>query len=152
MAALIGNGEPGPWGLAAIGIALFVAFAYASRRAAGGDDPARVAAVVGSTVLTLASGVALLGALWLFGLKCDESCDENVVPEVRSGEWWHTMDAWQWGAQLAAAAVVFAALLAATALTARRRHAAAVGCVAAAGLCFAAWVALVAPLGNAFGV
>jgi hypothetical protein len=71
---------------------------------------------------------------------CQENCQPTPGP------------AWQRNAQLALALIGLALLLGALNRTAYRRHSAAFGLVAAAGACFAGWVASVGPLGDRFGV
>ena len=91
-------------------------------------------------------------ASYLSLAKCDESCDENLSPEVRRGEWWHTLDAWQWKAQLALALAALVAALATLVLPLLHRHTAGIVAVALGLAAFCAWALLVSPLGDQFGI
>lgn len=134
-------------GLAAL--AVFVALAEAARR---GSDSARTAAAIEAALLIALACVSVLVAAALLELKCDESCDENLSAEARSGEWWHTLDAWQWSAQLVVALVGLAAVIAALAFVARRRYRRASASMVLAAGAFAAWAAFLAPLGDGLGI
>ena len=83
IAALVGDGSPGPVGLAFIGIVLVAVFARLSRAAAEGNETARLGAIVQVVALSAAGGLALLAAVFLVGLKCDETCQID-------GHWWDT--------------------------------------------------------------
>lgn len=118
-------------------------------------DGRRWAGVIGALeglLFVCGAGVASLLGLVLLGMKCDESCDENVVPEARSGEWWHTLDAWQWNVQ---AVLIFTTLFIAVltvALPASRRYRAAIVAAVVGVALFCAWALLIAPLGDQFGI
>jgi uncharacterized membrane protein YbhN (UPF0104 family) len=130
-------------------LAVFVRLAEAARR---GSDSARTAAVIEAAILIALASLGVLLAAALLDLKCDESCDENLSAEVRSGEWWHTLDAWQWGAQFGVAVIGLVAVISALVFLVHRRYRwASVGMVLAAGA-FAAWAAFLAPLGGGLGI
>jgi hypothetical protein len=118
-------------------------------------DGRRWAGILGALeglLFVCGTGVASLLGLVLLGMKCDESCDENVSPEARSGEWWHTLDAWQWEVQ---AALIFTTLFVAVltvALPASRRYRAAIAAVVVGLVTLCAWALLIAPLGDQFGI
>lgn len=139
-------------GLAAAAVAIVGSFAIACIRAASGSRWAHRLALVATIVLVAAAGLAMLAALYLSALTCDESCDENSLPAFRSGDWWQTQDAWQWTGQLVAALAGLACLTLAMLLVAARRHRAAIVAVVLAAACFAAWAAFLAPLGDALGI
>jgi hypothetical protein len=129
-----------------IGLLCLAAFIGLSEAAQPGDEISRAGALIESSVLTLLAAYGVLGALILASLKCDESCYDE------SGEWWHTLDAWQWPAQLVVAVAGFAAIVAAFAWTIRRRHRAASASMVVAAASFGAWAAFLAPLGNGLGI
>ena len=80
-------------------------------------------------VVAISGWAALVGWLWGFGLKCDESCSDI------GGAWREDSDAWQWSALgWSGIGVLSCALLLFTALIARRR--------ALAWLAAGGWVAL----------
>lgn len=145
IAALIGDGSPGPLGLGLTGIVLVAAFALLSRAAAEGSEMARFAAIIQVLALSAAGALALYVAFYLLGLKCDEACQ-------LAGDWWLTEDAWQWWGQLIVAGLGLIALLLAGWQTVRRRHREATASVVASAVCFAVWTAFLAPLGNELGV
>jgi hypothetical protein len=120
--------------------------------AAGGSRGAGMVGALEGLLFAAGTGVAGLAALFWLGLKCDESCDENLTPEAQSGEWWHTLDAWQWKAQAALALVAFVAALAAVVLPIVRSHRAAIGAVVLGLAAFCAWALMIAPLGDQFGI
>jgi hypothetical protein len=135
--------------LAAVVLGTYVPLMLA---AAGGRRWAGIVGAVEGFLFVCGAGFASLLGLVLLGMKCDESCDENVVPEARSGEWWHTLDAWQWKAQ---AALVFTTLFVSVltvALPASRRYWAAIAAVVVGLATFCAWALLIAPLGDQFGI
>ena len=85
-------------------------------------------------------------------MKCDESRDENAGPEYRSGEWWHTLDAWQWYAQFAVAVLGLAAVCAALVAVTRHQYRPATAFMVVAAGAFGAWAAFLAPLGDGLGI
>ena len=101
-----------------------------------------------------AVGVGVIGVLcalalsfvasFLDALRCDESCNENLVPSARTPGWHNTIHAWQWDAQLALALAALAAVLIASVLVGVRRGRAATGVAALAAGCAIAWAVLVA--------
>jgi hypothetical protein len=116
-------------------------------------DGRRGAAFLGALeglLFAAGTGIASLAALFWLGMKCDESCDENL--EAPSGDWWHTLDAWQWEAQAALAGAAFVAALAAVVLPLVRRYRAAMIAVVLGLAAFCAWALLMAPLGDQFGI
>jgi hypothetical protein len=137
-----------------VGLALVVLGTYVPLMltASGGSRGAAVLGAVEGALFVVGTGFASLVALFYLGLKCDESCDENLTPEAQSGEWWHTLDAWQWKAQAALALVAFVAALAAVVLPIVRSHRAAIGAVVLGVAAFCAWALMMAPLGDQFGI
>jgi hypothetical protein len=118
-------------------------------------DGRRWAGIVGALegLLFLAgTGFASLLGLVLFGMKCDESCDENVVPEARSGEWWHTLDAPQWTIQALLIWTTLGITILTVALPASRRYYLAIAAAVLGLATFCAWALLIAPLGDQFGI
>jgi hypothetical protein len=103
-------------------------------------------------LFAVGSGIAGLAALFWLGLKCDESCTEPGSPTEQAGEWWHTLDAWQWEAQAALALTAFVAALAAVVLPLVRWYRTAVVVVVVGLAAFCAWALLLAPLGDQFGI
>jgi hypothetical protein len=135
--------------LAAAAVALFWRL---SSLASEGHEAARQVAIAETAVLLIPAAFGLFLAWIFWGLRCDESCDESYVPSARSGEWWHTTDAWQWSAQFGVALIGTAAIVAALVYTVRRRHDRAPIALATAGICFGAWAVLLAPLGDGLGI
>ena len=135
--------------LAVIVLGTYVPLMHA---AAGGSRAARILGALEGLLFVVGTGFAGLVAWVFFAMKCDESCDENVVPEARSGEWWHTLDAWQWEAQLALAVVALLASVAAVALPVERRYYAAMASVVLGLAAFCSWALMMAPLGHQFGI
>src|SRR5688572_10342065 len=118
-------------------------------------DGRRGAAFLGALeglLFAAGTGLASLAALFWLGLKCDESCTEPGSPTEQAGEWWHTIDAWQWEAQAALAAAALVASLAAVVLPLMRRYYAAMAAVIVGLAAFCAWALLMAPLGDQFGI
>jgi hypothetical protein len=118
-------------------------------------DGRRGAAVLGALEGLLfagGTGFASLAAFFWLGLKCDESCTEPGSPTEQAGEWWHTLDAWQWEAQAAFAFVAFAAALATIVLPLVRWYRVAIVAVVLGLGAFCAWALLMAPLGHQFGI
>jgi hypothetical protein len=120
--------------------------------ASTGSQGAAVAGGVEALLFAAGTGFSVLFAFLLVGLKCDESCDENLSPEVQRGTWWHTLDAWQWNAQLALAVGAFLTTVAAFVLVTRKRYRAALAVVGIGLALFCSWALLLAPLGDAFGI
>ncbi|HEY3183851.1 MAG TPA: hypothetical protein VGJ77_13505 [Gaiellaceae bacterium] len=74
----------------------------------------RIAALVPLAGYLVGAGFAFLVTLFLFGIRCDESCDS-------SGAWEQNPDAWQWWIVLAVGIANVLAALAVVALTATPR-------------------------------
>jgi hypothetical protein len=101
-----------------------------------------------------AVGLGVIGALCAFALvyvaglfdalRCDENCNENLVPSARTPGWQNTIHAWQWEAQWDLALAVLAAVTLATILAGVRRGRAATGAAGLAAACAVAWAVLVA--------
>jgi hypothetical protein len=119
--------------------------------ASGGNRGARVLGALEGLLFTVGTGVAGLAALYWLGLKCDEACDRDP-PEMRTDEWWHTLDAWQWEAQAAFAVVALVAALATVVLPVVRWYRTAILAVLVGLAAFCAWALLMAPLGDQFGI
>jgi hypothetical protein len=119
--------------------------------ASGGSRGARVLGALEGLLFTVGTGVAGLAALFWLGLKCDEACDRDP-PDMRTDEWWHTLDAWQWEAQAAFALVAFVAALATVVLPLVRWYRTAIFAVLVGLAAFCAWALLMAPLGDQFGI
>jgi hypothetical protein len=119
--------------------------------ASGGSRGARVLGALEGLLFTVGTGVAGLAALFWLGLKCDEACDRDP-PEMRTDEWWHTLDGWQWEAQAAFALVAFVAALATVVLPLVRWYRTAIFAVLVGLAAFCAWALLMAPLGDQFGI
>ena len=102
----------------------------------------------GAAYAAAAAGAVLLGllvlfALLIFGLRCDESCNEGLVPSVRRAGWKHSSGSWEWGAQLALALTAFATGLLPIVLLRFRRSRGAVVAAAATEALVIAWVLFV---------
>jgi hypothetical protein len=77
-------------------------------------------------------------------LRCYESWDDGLSPEVRSGGRWHSATDWQWTAQLVLALIGFCCVVAAVHFTTRREYRRAV-LVGGFGLAlYGVWVRLLA--------
>jgi hypothetical protein len=137
-----------------VGLAIVVLGTYVPLMlsAAGGSRSARVLGAIEGLLFTAGAGFASLAALFWLGLKCDESCTDPGSPTALAGEWWHTLDAWQWEAQAALAFTAFAAALASFVLPLARRYRTAVLVVVLGLAAFCAWALLMAPLGHQFGI
>jgi hypothetical protein len=136
-------------GLGLLGLMAFVALAEAAR---DGKAAARAGVLIEAAILLPLAWVAVAFAVELRALGCDESCDENLSPDVRSGDWWHTQDAWQWSGQVAIAGIGAVAVVAAFAAATRARYRAATALLVLAATSFGVWAALLAPLGNRLGI
>lgn len=134
-------------GLLALGC--FVALAESARL---GSAAARVGALLESALLAALGGFGVLAAFALNAMGCDERCDENLSPEVRTGHWWHSQDAWQWWGQILVASLGAMAVIAALVAVASKRYRAAIALMTFAAACFGAWAAVLAPLGNGLGI
>jgi hypothetical protein len=138
--------------LVALVLLVLVTYGPLMGAASRGSTAATVVGALEAALFVVGAGFAGLLALVLLGMKCDESCDENVVPEARSHEWWHTLDAWQWQAQAALALTAFAAAVIAFGFTVARKSRTALACVVLGLAAFCAWALMIAPLGDAFGI
>jgi hypothetical protein len=128
-----------------------------NRRSAGeaarrGVADARVIALVEAGVLVPLAGVGAFAGLILWGIKCDGSCEEGALPEYRTGEWWHTQDAWQWPTQFLVAAAGFGLICTAFVWASTKHYRRASIAMTLAAACFGAWAAFLAPLGNGLGI
>jgi hypothetical protein len=119
--------------------------------AAGGSRGAGMVGALEGLLFAAGTGVAGLAALFWLGLKCDEACDKDP-PDMRTDEWWRTLDAWQWEAQAVFALVAFVAALATVVLPLVRRYRGAMFAVVVGLAAFCAWALLMAPLGEQFGI
>jgi hypothetical protein len=119
--------------------------------AAGGSRGAGMVGALEGLLFAAGTGVAGLAALFWLGLKCDEACDKDP-PDMRTDEWWRTLDAWQWEAQAVFALVAFVAALATVVLPLVRRYRGAMIAVVVGLAAFCAWALLMAPLGEQFGI
>jgi hypothetical protein len=121
-------------------------------RAADGRRWAAILGALEGLAFVGGTGFASLLGLYLLGAKCDESCVDPLYPDPRSDEWWHTLDAPQWGIQ---AALIFTTLFVAVltvALPASRRYYLAIAAAVVGLATFSAWALLIAPLGEQFGI
>lgn len=132
--------------LSAVGLSLPL-FVYLCYRARAGSSFARALAVGQAALSTGVLSLVVLDATAMLVLRCDEACDENLLPAFRSGRWWDTSDAWQWDAQALVALSGLTAGAAAIIAIARRRHARATAAFALAVACLVGWSVLVAPIG-----
>jgi hypothetical protein len=137
-----------------VGLAIVVLGTYAPlmHAAAGGSRVARALGALEGLLFAVSTGFAGLVALVWLGLKCDESCTEPGSPTEQAGEWWHTLDAWQWEAQAVLAAAALLASLGAVVLPLVRRYYTAMVVVVIGLAAFCAWALLMAPLGDQFGI
>jgi hypothetical protein len=120
--------------------------------AARGSHSSRVLGALEGLLFVAGTGLAGLAALFWLGLKCDESCTEPGSPTEQAGEWWHTLDAWQWEAQAAFALVALVAALATIVLPLVRWYRTAIVAVVFGLAAFCAWALIMAPLGEQFGI
>lgn len=137
-----------------VGLAVVVLGTYVPLmlHASGGRRGAAFLGAFEGALFVAGTGFASLLAAYLSVAKCDESCDENLSPEVQRGEWWHTLEAWQWKAQLAFALTALVAALATVVLPLLRRHTAAIVAVVLGLAAFCAWALMISPLGDQFGI
>jgi len=119
--------------------------------ASGGRRGAGILGALEGLLFAAGTGSAGLVALFYLALKCDDTCDKDP-PDMRTGEWWRTLEAWQWEAQAALAAGAFVASLAAVVLPLVRWYYAAIAVVVLGLATFCAWALLMAPLGDQFGI
>ena len=119
--------------------------------AARGKRRARVFGALEGLLFTCGTGFAGLVAMAFLVLKCDDTCDQDPEP-FRTGDWWRTLDAWEWEAQAALALVAFLAALATLVLPLVRWYLAAIAAALLGLAAFCAWALLVAPLGEQFGI
>jgi hypothetical protein len=138
--------------LIALAVVVLGTFGLLMTSAAAGSRGAAVVGALEALLFVAGTFFAALLSLLLFGMKCDESCDENLVPEARSGEWWHTLDAWQWNVQFILALAAFVATAVAFGLVIGTRYRAALITVGTALTLFCGWALIVAPLGDRFGI
>jgi hypothetical protein len=136
-------------GLAVIVLGTYLPLMHA---AAGGSRTARFLGALEAVLFAVGTGIAALAALFWLGLKCDESCTEPGSPTALAGEWWHTLDAWQWEAQAALAAAALLASLGAVVLPLVRRYYTAMAIIVIGLAAFCAWALMMAPLGHQFGI
>jgi hypothetical protein len=120
--------------------------------AARGSRSSRVLGALEGLLFVGGTGLAALAALAWLGLKCNESCTEPGSPTDQAGEWWHTLDAWEWEAQAALAVIAFVAALATFVLPLVRWYYAAIAALLLGLAAFNAWALLLAPLGEQFGI
>src|SRR5918998_294154 len=76
-----------------------------------------------------------------------ESGYEDTSPDVRGGEWWHTLDAVEWKVQAALIWTTLAVAILPVALPASRRYYLAIAAAVVGLATFCAWGLLIAPLG-----
>jgi hypothetical protein len=138
--------------LVALAIVVLGTFWPLMTSAASGSRGAAVAGAFEALLLVAGTVIAGSVSLLYLGMKCDESCDENLSPEVRSGRWWHTLDAWQWNVQFVLALAALVAAMSAFGLVLGRRYQAALIVVAVGLGLFFGWALILAPLGDAFGL
>jgi hypothetical protein len=136
-----------------VGLAIVVLGTYVPLmlHAAGGRRGAAFLGALEGASFAVGTGFAGLVALFYLALKCDDSCDSDPV-SMRTGEWWRTLEAWQWEAQAALAGAAFLASLAAVVLPLVRWYYAAIAVVVLGLAAFCAWALLMAPLGDQFGI
>jgi hypothetical protein len=110
--------------LAVAALAIFIPLARARRRGW---------LIAESLVLTLAAGFTLLFSLIVWGLTCDESCDD------RSSLWQDDPDAWQWTAQAIVAAAGFVAVISALVFVLVRSYRSAMVAMSLGSGAYATW-------------
>lgn len=88
--------------------------------------------------------VLWFSATYVNGLRCDESCNENLVPDARTPGWRHWAHSWQWDAlPVLAALAVIATAVAWFALVSRKSRSAAAS-LAISAILAGAWLMLAA--------
>ena len=123
------------WSLLIIGVSL----AYAATELVA---PRAVALPVAWVAVLPAAGIAWAAAI-LLALRCDESCNDNLIPSAREPGWTHWIHSWQWYLQFSFATVgLVAAIAAAAAFVLRRRTVARVLAALAAGSAIAWAIAI----------
>lgn len=138
--------------LVALVVVVLGTYAPLMHAASGGNAVARALGALEGLAFVAGTAVASLLAAYLSVAKCDESCTEEGSPTEQAGEWWHTLDAWQWKAQLVLALIALAAAFATLVLPLIRKQGAAVGAAVIGLAAFCAWALLIAPLGDQFGI
>lgn len=136
-------------GLAVVVLGTYVPLMLAAAR---GSRRSRVLGALEGLLFVGGAGFAGLAALASISLKCDESCTEPGSPTEQAGEWWHTLDAWEWEAQAALALVAFVAALATMVLPLVRWYYAAIAAAVLGLAALCAWALMMAPLGEQFGI
>ena len=134
--------------LAVVVLGTYVPFMLAAAR---GSRRSRILGALEGLLFTVGTGFAGLVAMAFLALKCDDTCDQDPEP-FRTGDWWRTLDAWEWEAQAALALVAFLAALATLVLPLVRWYLAAIAAALLGLAAFCAWALLVAPLGEQFGI
>jgi hypothetical protein len=123
------------WSLLIVGVSL----AYAATELLA---PRAVAVAFAWVAVLPAAGITWAAAI-LLALRCDENCNDNLVPSAREPGWTHWIHSWQWYLQFAlAAGALVAAIAAAAAFVLRRRTAARTLAVLAAASAIAWAVAM----------
>lgn len=120
---------------AAVYLATFVA-------TSGREGNARAVGLAAGLLTSVAAFFVVLFATFVYALRCDENCNENLVPSARTPGWRNTIHAWQWDAQWALAIAACAAVILATALTGLRKRRVAVVAAAVGAICAVAWAVL----------
>ena len=135
--------------LAVVVIGTYVPLMLAAAR---GSRKSRVLGALEGLLFVGGTGFAGLVALAWLSLKCDESCTEPGSPTDQAGEWWHTLDAWEWEAQAGLALAALLAALATFVFPLVRWYYAAIAAVLLGLAAFSAWALMMAPLGEQFGI
>jgi uncharacterized protein DUF3955 len=137
--------------MAVIALGLFALAAFASLVAAAerGSRIGRAGALVEAAALIPLSAFALFAALIYLSLGCDDHCSDPSAP---GSHWWDSTHAWQWWAQFAVCSLGVLAVVGAFAAAKRARYRRSIVLMGVAAAAFAVWGALLAPLGNAFGL
>jgi len=130
----------------ALSAAYLATFVPATRAARRGDPAGRLLGYAVGAVGIVLAAVLNLVALLLFGLRCDESCNENLVPSARTPGWMHTIHAWQWDAQLGVALAALVLGLAAVVLLRLRRESVAAAAAVVAAVLVTVWAVVVVPV------
>ena len=119
------------WSLLIVGVSL----AYAATELLA---PRAIALPVAWVAVLPAAGIAWAAAI-LLALRCDENCNDNLVPSAREPGWTHWIHSWEWYLQFGFAT---GALVAAAAFVLRRRTVARVLAALAAGSAIAWAIAI----------